>query len=406
VTRQARIVAGSLRTLGRNRLRTVFMMLGTFVGVTALTVTLAMGRGAQGDVLAKLDRMLGGSTIFLRAGGNRTVGGAHTEGPATTLTLADLDAIRDEVGSIVLADPMVVAGSLDVVHEGRSSRIPVTGYSEASEIVWNRSVTRGAYFTADDVARSARVALIGEVAARDLFGRDDPVGSQIRIEGIPFQVLGVLERIGLDPHGIDKDNEVLIPVSTMMRRVRNVDWIGGAKFALVPDADLDLAVLEIGDVLRRRHGIGPGQEDDFAMFTPVQARQMVRSTNRVFTVVLPLLATVSIAIGGLVVAILMLMTVNERRWEIGLRKAIGARSRDIRLQFLVEAGLTTALGGMLALAAARLILATLTLQGSSIGGMPWTVALAGMGAAVAAGVLAGIAPARRAAALDPVETLR
>jgi len=406
MNRVARIVSGAVRTLGRHRLRTFFMMLGTFVGVTALTVTLAIGRGTQNDVLKRLDRMLGSSTILLRAGGSRMVGGAHAAGPTTSLTLADLRAIRSEVAPIDLADPMVMAPAQDVIHEAQSRRIPVTGYSEASEIVWNRSVTRGSYFTADDVASSARVALIGEVAARDLFGRDDPIGAQIRIGTVPFEVIGVLERVGLDPHGIDKDNEIIIPISTMMRRLLNVDYIGGAKFAVEPGADLDRTVLEIGDVLRRRHGLGPDQNDDFAMFTPVQAQQMVRGTNRVFTLVLPLLSALSIAVGGLIVAILMLMTVNERRWEIGLRKAVGARSRDIRLQFLVESAATTGLGGVLALVAAYLILQALGHDHGATGGMPWGIALLGLVAATGAGIVSGIVPARRAAALDPVQTLR
>ena len=406
MNRVARIVSGAVRTLGRHRLRTFFMMLGTFVGVTALTVTLAIGRGTQNDVLKRLDRMLGSSTILLRAGGSRMVGGAHAAGPTTSLTLADLRAIRSEVAPIDLADPMVMAPAQDVIHEAQSRRIPVTGYSEASEIVWNRSVTRGSYFTADDVASSARVALIGEVAARDLFGRDDPIGAQIRIGTVPFEVIGVLERVGLDPHGIDKDNEIIIPISTMMRRLLNVDYIGGAKFAVEPGADLDRTVLEIGDVLRRRHRLGPDQNDDFAMFTPVQAQQMVRGTNRVFTLVLPLLSALSIAVGGLIVAILMLMTVNERRWEIGLRKAVGARSRDIRLQFLVESAATTGLGGVLALVAAYLILQALGHDHGATGGMPWGIALLGLVAATGAGIVSGIVPARRAAALDPVQTLR
>jgi len=406
MNRVARIVSGAVRTLGRHRLRTFFMMLGTFVGVTALTVTLAIGRGTQNDVLKRLDRMLGSSTILLRAGGSRMVGGAHAAGPTTSLTLADLRAIRSEVAPIDLADPMVMAPAQDVIHEAQSRRIPVTGYSEASEIVWNRSVTRGSYFTADDVASSARVALIGEVAARDLFGRDDPIGAQIRIGTVPFEVIGVLERVGLDPHGIDKDNEIIIPISTMMRRLLNVDYIGGANFAVEPGADLDRTVLEIGDVLRRRHRLGPDQNDDFAMFTPVQAQQMVRGTNRVFTLVLPLLSALSIAVGGLIVAILMLMTVNERRWEIGLRKAVGARSRDIRLQFLVESAATTGLGGVLALVAAYLILQALGHDHGATGGMPWGIALLGLVAATGAGIVSGIVPARRAAALDPVQTLR
>jgi ABC-type antimicrobial peptide transport system permease subunit len=406
VSRTSRILLNSVRGMARNRLRTFFMMLGTFVGVAALTVILAIGRGTQQDVMDKLGRMLGGSTILLRAGGGQVMGGAHSGGPTTTLTLDDVRAIQAEVHAVQLADPMVFGGTRDIDAGGGNRTIRVEGHSEAAEVVWNRSVTRGAYFTAADVASAARVALVGEGLVPDLFAGRDPVGEQIRIGGVPFRVTGVLEHAGIDPHGIDLDREIIIPISTMMRRVVNIDYVMGAKFGLTPGTNLDLAVLEITDVLRRRHALSREQPADFQMFTPVQVQGMVRSANRVFTVFLPLIAAVSILIGGLVVANLMLMTVNERRWEIGLRKAVGARARDIRLQFLVESAAVTGLGGLLALIAGVAVLQGLARVMGTPAAMPWSVALLGLGAAMGVGIIAGVVPARRAAALDPVQTLR
>jgi putative ABC transport system permease protein len=400
-----RVLGQSLRALARNRGRTFFMMLGTFVGVSALTVLLAIGRGTQREVLQRFDAFFSGSSMFVRAGAGRMRPGAHGA-PSTTLTVDDIRAVDSALVGVIFADPMQMTGEREVTFAGRTARIRIEGHSEAAEVVWNRSVTRGAYFTAVDVASAARVALVGEVVARDLFQGRDPVGEQIRIGTVPFQVIGVLAPFGIDPHGLDKDNEIIVPISTLMRRVRNVDYIMGAKLLLSEGTDLDAAAVTVGDILRRRHAIGPGQEDDFSVHTPVQVQQMVRSSNRVFTVFLPLIAGLAILVGGIVVANLMFMTVHDRRAEIGLRKAVGARAADIRLQFLTEAAAVTGLAGMLALVAGVGVLGLLAHLGGTTSRMQWETALLGLGMAVAVGIVAGVAPAQRAAALDPIQTLR
>ena len=403
--RTARVVSDSIRAMNRNRLRTFFMMLGTFIGVGALMVILAIGRGTQAQVLRRFDKMFSGSTMFVRAGGGRVRMGAHGP-PTTTLTLEDIKAINDQLDEVILVDPIQMGGEREVTFEGRTSRLRVEGHSEAAEVVWNRPVTQGSYFTARDVSSSARVALLGPTAATELFGDQDPIGQQIRIGSIPFEVLGILAPLGIDPHGLDKDKEIVIPVTTLMRRVRNVDYIMSAKLMLSDGIDPDSTTGRIRELLRARHGLGPGQEDDFGLFTPVQVRQMVRATNRVFTVFLPLIAALSIGVGGLVVANLMLMTVHERRGEIGLRRAIGARPRDIQLQFLAESAAVTGVSGLLAVMTGFLVLQLLGhLSGTPVG-VPWGPALLGLGCAVLVGVAAGVAPARRAAALDPVTALR
>ena len=404
MSRVTRVLGNSVRSLGRNRLRTFFMMLGTFVGVCALTVILAIGRGTRAEVMRRVNQMLGGSTMFLRAGGGQMRAGAHGR-PTNTLTLADLRAVQTAIKSIEYIDPLFMA-SAEAVVNGKSRRLRISGHSETAEIVWNRSVTRGAYFSAADVAGAARVALIGEVAARELFPGRDPIGEQIRVGTVPLQVVGVLEHAGIDPHGIDQDDEIIIPITTMMRRVLNVDYVFGAKILFESDTDLEAARLDVAQVMRKRHSIGPGQEDDFSMFTPTQIQERVQSTSRVFTLFLPLAAAISIAIGGLVVANLMLMSVQDRRAEIGLRKAIGARPRDIGLQFLAESAAVTALGGVFALAFGFVLLQVLAHAIGTPRALQWSTALLGFACAVTVGIIAGVAPARRAARLDPVHTLR
>jgi ABC-type antimicrobial peptide transport system permease subunit len=405
--RATRVLANSLRNIMvRNRLRTFFMMLGTFVGVCALVVIVAFGRATRDEVMARVNRMLSGSTIFLRSGGGQRVGGAHFGGPATTLTLDDVRAIDRELKNVVLADPLHAAGTREVVYGNRNRAVRVEGHAESAPIVMNRSVTLGDYFTARDVAGAARVALVGEVVVRELFGGRDPIGEMIRIGTVPFRVVGVLEPAGIDPHGIDKDNEIIVPVTTLMRRVLNVDYILAARLAVRPGTDMDATVREITEILRRRHALGPEQFNDFAMFTPRQVQQTVQSASRVFTLLLPLVAALTIVVGGLVVANLMLLTVNERRAEIGLRKALGARPRDIRLQFVVECAAITGLAGLAAVAAGYLILLGLAQRLPTPAGLPWGVALLGLAVALAVGTVAGIVPAQRAARLDPVQALR
>jgi putative ABC transport system permease protein len=401
-----RLIRHGIRDMGRHRLRTFFMMLGTFVGVLALTVVLAIGQGTRDAVTENIERMFAGNSILLSAGGGGMMGGAGAAGPTTTLVVEDLDAIQATVPGIRVYDPMVMEMAREVVYQGNSANVRVLGHSENHEEVWNRGVSRGAFFGPEEVRSSGRVALVGETLVRDVFEGADPIGLQLRVGTVPFQVIGVLDSMGIDPHGWDRDNEVIIPYTTMMRRVVNVDYIGTAKILVEGSVDLEATVAAIEALLRERHALAEGEPNDFSMITPVQVEEMVASMNRIFTLFLPLLAAVSLFIGGIVVANLMLMGVNERRSEIGLRKAVGARDRDIWLQFLLESSLVTVVGGVLALLVGALGLAIVggAMEGVSV--MPWEAATLGLVAAVVVGLAAGVFPARRAAALEPVQTLR
>ena len=418
--KRSRLIRSAAVSLRTHRLRTFFMTLGTLIGITALTVVMAYGRGTRDAVLDNFNRVFGGSTIMLMAGGG-SMGGPHDRGPTATLTLEDLAAIQRDVPEIIAFDPLQLLGAFDVVYDGESSSIMITGHSDAHEIVWKRGVSAGTYFGPDDVAQSARVAVVGEKLIDEVFGGRDPVGESIRIGNVPFEVIGVLDPFGIDPHGVDLDREIHVPITTAMRRLTNVDYLTSVKLAAVESADLDAVMLAVTDVLRPRHGLTDREPNDFQMITPVQVEGMIESGNRVFTLFLPIVAVVSIVIGGVVVANLMLMAVNDRRSEIGLRKAVGAKARDISAQFLIESAAVTTLGGVLALVLGFAVLRSMgsvTQIAQSIGdpeteaaarvalSLPWDVALLGFGTAVAVGLLAGVLPARRAASLDPIETLR
>ncbi|MFC1575319.1 ABC transporter permease, partial [Gemmatimonadota bacterium] len=229
-----RLIRHGLRSMGRHRLRTFFMMLGTFVGVLALTVVVAIGQGTRDAVLGNIQRMFAGSSILLSAGGGGMMGGPRGEGPTTTLTLEDMEEIQSSVPGIRIYDPMVQVGSREVVYQGSSSSVRILGHSQNHQVVWDRGVSRGAFFGEGEVRSSARVALVGETLVREVFQGADPIGLQLRIGSVPFDVIGVLDSMGIDPHGWDRDNEVIVPYTTAMRRLMNVDYIGTAKI-LVTD---------------------------------------------------------------------------------------------------------------------------------------------------------------------------
>jgi ABC-type antimicrobial peptide transport system permease subunit len=400
-----RLVGHGLRSMGRHKARTFFMMLGTLIGVSALIVVVAMGQGAQKEMRDRMNVLFSGRSIFLysAAGG---MGGPRDGGPAQPLTLEDRDAILETIPGVTMADATLLVSGREVVYQGESRDLMIFGHGEDADVVWSRGVTRGRFFTRTDLEQSARVALVGEETARDLFGTDDPVGASFRMGNVPFEVIGVLERVGVDPHGLNRDDEIHVPLTTAMRRLVNVDFVGSIKMLVSEDTDLDQTVFAIEDLLRERHGLTLDEPADFHMVTPVRIEEVVESNTRVFTLFLPLVAGLSILVGGIVVANLMLMGVNERRAEIGLRKAVGARTRDIWGQFLIETVIITGLAGLLALGVGFVVISALSARQEMAGGLSPGVALLGLLTAMGVGLLAGVLPARRAASLDAVETLR
>lgn len=399
-----RLVHSSLKALARHKLRTVFMMMGSLIGVAALTFVLTIGAAAQAKLLGTVRQLFGPSSIVVTAGGGFFLGNPH--GEAARLTLDDAAALAEEVSEIEAWDPMQVVTAAQVRRGDASATVRLLGESERSERVWDRGVSQGEYFDAAAVTGSARVALIGETVARALFGDEDPIGGEIQVGSVPFRVTGILERHGTDIHGMDRDNEIVIPISTAMRRVMNVDTIRAVKL-LVRDADhVDEAAREVTRVLRERHALAEGQPSDFSLMTSSAVQKNVQRVQRALFLYLPLVAGISLLAGGAVAATLMLSSVNARVGEIGLRRAVGARPRDIRLQFLMETAVTAVGGGLVGAALGSGLAVLLGAQMRfGIGVSPSAVAL-GLALAAVTGLLAGVVPARRAALLEPAVALR
>jgi len=396
------LLAGSVRVFTRYKLRSFFMGLGIVIGVAALVVMRSVGSGAERDMLAKIERMFSGSSIIIVNGSGAMHGGRREPGK---LTIEDLEAIDDQLEQVVDWDPTLAAGGQEAHYGDRSRSLLIIGHSERAATVWGRGVADGEFLSVVDVRSDARVALIGGVAAEALFGDEDPVGKNIRIGSAPFRVKGVLEPYGVDPHGMNRDDEIHVPITTMMRRVLNRDTIGTVKLLVSSVEEVDDTVDAVAGILQERHGLALDEPDDFSLFTPTQVQKVVREANRVLAVYLPATAGIALLVAGIVIANLMLMGVRERIAEIGLRKAVGATDRQICGQFLLESLAITAIAGALGVGLGVVVLGALSHAMGPTRIAPDAVVL-GLAAAVVVGVLAGFLPARRAARQEPVDALR
>ncbi|MDA8019970.1 MAG: ABC transporter permease [Thermoanaerobaculia bacterium] len=401
-----RIYADSLRTVARYRLRTGLMMLGVLVGIAALTSILTLAEGTEAKVMAEIEKMFTANNVIIRAGGAEIAAHRPTGGPVTTLLPEDLEAIADEIDAVDRWDALQMIPSEQVTYRGTTESVRIFGHTPQAEQLSGRSVAAGRYFGPAEMDGAARVALIGQTASRRLFGDEDPLGQRIRIGGAPFEIVGILEARGTDLHGLNRDDEIYVPLSTLMRRMLNVQHVLFGRMHVADPDRLADAAERMAEILRRRHDIGPDEADDFAIITPTQVRRMVAKSNRVFNVLLPLVAGFVVLVGVVVVTNLTLVSISRRRAEIGLRRAVGARTGDILAQVLVETLWVTVAGGALGVAlglwAAGLLAGHLEVSAS----VSWRTMAIGLAASVAAGVASALLPARRAASIDPVDALR
>jgi putative ABC transport system permease protein len=397
-----RLARHSLRMMSRYKLRTGFMMLGSLIGIAALTFVISAGQAAERKTLQTVSQMVGDAGLVIQASGGE-VGGPRAT--AARLKIEDIAAVAREVPGIETWDPKQQLAT-SIRRGGSTDTANVLGESERWPQVWHRTASRGDTFDEAAVSSSARVAVIGQTVAQQLFGNDDPIGADIQIGSVPFKVIGVLESWGTDPHGMDRDNEIIVPISTLMRRLSNVDTISEAKLVVRDPSHVEELRPQIRKFLRDRHGISAGQPNGFTIITPAVTRVWVSQIRQIMFFYLPLVAAIVLLVGAIVSATLMLASVNGRVSEIGLRRAIGARSEDIRLQFLLETVLTIVVGGLGGIALGYVI-ALIEANRLHLGNVsPFMAALLGIVTSSIVGVIAGVLPALRAARLQPAEALR
>ncbi len=328
------LFAGSARMMMRYKMRTFFMAIGIVVGVTALVFMRAMGVGAEQAMMDTVNKTFSTATINLVAGGGHM--GPRAGGPVTSLRVADFDAIENQIDGVVITGAMQWLPSEDIRYQGNTRQMSIYGYTDQTEAVWLRGVEYGEYFTSEDIESASRVAVIGQRAAEALFGDEDPIGKQIQAGSVPLRIKGVLELQGIDTHGADKDDEIHVPVTTLMRRLMNVDHVFAGRVIIDDPDNVENVGEEIKLLMRERHSLNEGEPDDVVVITPNLVQDIVSNANRVLGRYLPAAAGVALLVAAIVIANIMLIAVKERVPEIGIRKAVGAESGQINFQFLTE----------------------------------------------------------------------
>jgi putative ABC transport system permease protein len=401
-----RMALGALRA---HKLRTALTMLGIIIGVGAVIAMVSVGSGAQRRIEEQI-RSLGSNSIVILPGAQTSGGIRWGLGSQQTLTEEDARQIALEVQAVEVAAPSVRGAAQTVFGNTNWSTI-IQGVTPDYLVAREWAPAAGKMFGPEDVDSAAKVAVLGETVAQNLFGDSDPIGQMIRIKKVPFSVVGVLEPKGQSAFGQDQDDVILIPLSAAKKKVLGVNQSNpravGTISIRVKSADLmDEASGQVRDLLRQRHRLQPGQDDDFQVRILSELFAAQEESARVMTMLLAAIASVSLLVGGIGIMNIMLVSVTERTREIGLRMAIGARSRDILAQFLIEAVTLAAAGGAVGIVTGLVSAETIgSFANWSTDVPPEAIALAFVFSA-AVGIFFGFYPARKASRLDPIEALR
>jgi putative ABC transport system permease protein len=398
------IIKVAFRALRRNKLRTALTMLGIIIGVGAVVAMVGFGNGAKAQVQSTIAAL--GQNVIMIFSGSVNRNGVYTgSGGAGTLTVDDALAIEKEVPGIVAVSPEVRSGA-QIMAGNNNWSTSVMGEGVGYLTIRQWDVADGTMFTEAHVRSAAKVCVLGKTTADKLFPDEDPVGKTIRIRNVPMKVLGVLRSKGASMFGSDQDDTILVPYTTGMRRFSGVGTLRAINVqAATPEQIIEVQTA-IGELLRQRHRIQPGRDDDFILRNQQEIGETMNTITNVLTALLASIASVSLLVGGIGIMNIMLVSVTERTREIGIRMAVGARGRDILLQFLIEAVTLSSTGGVVGIlcgfGGAKLI--------TSIYEWPTLVSADSIFVAfafsAAVGVFFGFYPARKASQLDPIDALR
>ena len=399
----------AMRALAVNKLRSALTMLGIIIGVAAVIVMIAVGGGAQARVEEQIRSL--GSNLLLILSGTTTAGGVRMGfGSNQTISEDDAAAIPREVPQTLAAPAL--RGTAQIVWGNQNWSTVIFGVTPEYIDVRQWELAAGRLFDATDMAGATKVCLIGQTVARQLFGGADPVGQAIRVRRVPFTVIGVLESKGQSMMGTDQDDLILMPITTARKRVLGASnlakqrSVGTIWVKVAEGYDMKTAEEQVRALLRQRHRLQPGQDDDFSLRNLEEVAATQEASSRVLALLLAAVASVSLVVGGIGIMNIMLVSVTERTREIGLRMAVGARNRDILGQFLVEAVTLSLIGGLVGVALGMAAaFGVAQLAGWRIVIAPQAVLLA-VAFAFVIGVFFGFYPARKAARLNPVEALR
>jgi len=392
-----------LRALLDRKLHSFFMMAGTIVGIAALIVIMAIGKGTENKVMKRVNNF-GPRAMMLIAGGGKDL--PPPDMTVTTLTLEDAEAVKAEIQGLEIVTPMAWKTYTPVKRGNNQIRSVIWGVEPEWHQAYNWYTETGEGISAEDVASLARVCVIGKTVSEELFGGENPIGGRLYLNKVALTVKGVLTEAGVSPGGGDFDNKVVLPITTAMRRVLNVDYLGAIRIITKDPSHMAGQTEEIRALLKRLHHIVPPEEDDFRIVSALVIAELARGISRTLYYLLLALAGLSLLIGGVVMMNLMLISVNARIAEIGLRRALGATRGDIFRQFLTESLSVTLLGMLLgsvfARAACEILLKTTEIALI----LSWHQFIVAVVFALLISTFFGVQPARRAARLHPVEALR
>jgi putative ABC transport system permease protein len=395
----------AVRALRRNAMRTALTALGMIIGVAAVIVMMALGSGARNAIETQI-RNVGSNLVTVNAGSNRNWNVRGGQGGSSTLTVADAEAIRENIPGVRYLTPGLNIRVQAISSLGNWST-QAQGSNQELPAIRSWPTEMGSFFTEDDVKRASKVVVLGSVARDQLFGAGyDPVGETLRLRNQPFRVIGVLSKKGQASFGGDQDDTMIVPFTTVQKKLTGQDYLREITVSAAPGVDLNQMVAQIQALLRERHGIPPGGDDDFLVRTLDEMAGVLTQTTNTMTYLLAGIAAVSLLVGGIGIMNIMLVSVTERTREIGLRLSVGARDLDVLLQFLTEAMVLSLAGGAigvaLGFAASRVL--TQVMQWSTL--VTIDAVLLSFGCAAAIGIFFGFYPARKAAGLDPIDALR
>ena len=395
----------ALRALANNKMRAFLTMLGIIIGVTSVITMIAIGQGSKQSIQAQISEM-GSNMIMIHPGGEMRGGVRQSADDMQTLDLADYESLRQETTFLSAVSPNVSSsGQLIAGNNNYPSSISGVGtdYLQIRQL----TVESGEMFTEQDIQTSAKVCIIGKTIVDNLFpDGQDPIGQIIRFNQVPFRVVGVLKSKGYNSMGMDQDDIVLAPYSTVMKRLLAQTYLQGIFASALSEGMTDYATEEISEILRRNHKLKDTDEDDFSIRSQEELSTMLNTTTDLMTTLLACIAGISLVVGGIGITNIMYVSVTERTREIGLRMSVGARGIDILSQFLIEAVLISITGGLIGvLLGCGLSFVVKAVAGWPVFIQPWSVLLS-FAVCTFTGVFFGWYPAKKAAQLDPIEAIR